>query len=60
MIYYKISEEDLFNLTKDSIKLIILENNGVDNWSGYDLCWEEMPADEDIYEEINSLYKIID
>lgn len=60
MIYYKISEEDLFNLTKDSIKLIMLENGGVDNWSGYSLCWEEMPADEDISEEINSLYEIID
>ncbi len=60
MIYYKISEEDLFDLTKIAYKYYALEHAGVDNWSGFDYAFEiePIPSNEEIIEEINSCYEI--
>lgn len=35
MTYYKISEEELLELLEDSLKLCVLEIDGVDNWEWY-------------------------
>lgn len=35
MKYYKVPEDDLAQLISDSIKLSILEIDGVDNWEWY-------------------------
>lgn len=35
MKYYKVPENHLIELISDSIKLSILEADGVDNWEGY-------------------------
>jgi hypothetical protein len=35
MKYYKVPESHLIELISDSIKLSILEADGVDNWIGY-------------------------
>jgi len=61
MKYYKISEDELLSLLKESRQLYSLERAGVDNWEGYDERWEyledyEEPSLESIaeeYEEIN-------
>ena len=34
--WYKISEGELVELIHDSLKLMALENGGVDNWDWYD------------------------
>lgn len=33
--YYKISEEELLDLIADSLKLFVLDCDGVDNWEWY-------------------------
>ena len=58
MTYYKISEDDLFELIKDSYRLDLLKENGVDNWSYYGECFNNMMPDEEIYEMMNSCYEI--
>lgn len=35
MTYYKISEEELLDLLADSLKLCVLDCDGVDNWEWY-------------------------
>lgn len=35
MTYYKISEEELLDLLEDSLKLCVLDRDGVDNWGWY-------------------------
>jgi hypothetical protein len=35
MKYYKVSEEELLQLLEDSLKLMVLERDGVDNWEWY-------------------------
>ena len=37
----KISEERLFKLLKAEAKLRLLEAGGVDNWEGYEICFDE-------------------
>lgn len=36
-----ISLEDYNSLIENSLFLNLLENNGVDNWEGYEACYEE-------------------
>jgi len=48
-MYYKISEEDLFDLTKSNYKFLHLIDSSI-----------EIPSDEDIIEAINSCYDIVD
>ena len=35
MKYYKISEEELLELLADSLRLLVLDADGVDNWEWY-------------------------
>lgn len=35
MKYYKISEEELLELLVDSLRLLVLDADGVDNWEWY-------------------------
>lgn len=42
MKYYKVSESHLIELISDSIKLSILEADGVDNWEGYMINKEDL------------------
>ena len=37
----KISEERLLQLLKAEAKLRLLEEGGVDNWEGYEICFDE-------------------
>ena len=37
----KISEERLFKLLKAEAELRLLEEGGVDNWEGYEICLDE-------------------
>ena len=37
MKYYTLNEHNLHKLVCDSLTLMALENDGVDNWPGY--CW---------------------
>ena len=42
MKYYKVPENQLIELISDSIKLSILEADGVDNWEGYMINKEDL------------------
>ena len=48
-MYYRVSEEDLFDLTKSNYKYLHLIDSSI-----------EVPSDEEIIEAINSCYEIID
>ena len=57
-MYYKISGEDLFNLTKKSYRL-----NAIENYFKYDIVelqeayGRDVPSDEDIIQIINTDYE---
>lgn len=66
--YFKINESELIELLHDSMKLMALENGGVDNWEWYgasihdfieanggagESLYDIARADLGIYEEIN-------
>lgn len=53
MKYYKISEDALRELIKESKFLGALESYGVDNWEGYEMAWsgEDYEVSEEDYEE---------
>ena len=60
MKYYKVSEEELLILLKDSRWLAGLENAGVDNWGGCEMvsyCLERYPEPtrESIAEEYDEV-----
>ena len=52
MKYYRISEESLQELIRDSKFLGALEAGGVDNWYGYEMVDDEdLEVSEEDYEE---------
>jgi hypothetical protein len=53
MKYYKVSEEALKHLIRDSAELNHLENAGVDNWEGYPMRWEML--EDEGYDNYNML-----
>nr|DAY26574.1 MAG TPA: hypothetical protein [Caudoviricetes sp.] len=57
---YEIDEKELIELISSQRKLDILNNNGVDNWEGYQEIDEEAEFDEeDILDFIEENYKLI-
>lgn len=57
MKYYKISENALRGLIKESKFLGALESYGVDNWEGYERAWstEDYEVSEEDYEEYGAI-----
>lgn len=56
MKYYKISENALRELIKESKFLDALESYGVDNWEGYEMVEEhEYEVSEEDYEEYGAI-----
>lgn len=53
MKYYKISEDALRALIRESKFLGALESYGVDNWEGYEMAWsgEDYEVSEEDYED---------
>lgn len=47
---YVLTEKQLFNLLVCQLELSLLDNYGVDNWSGYGMWYDDNPA-LDLYEE---------
>lgn len=57
---YEIDEKELIELISSQRKLDILNNNGVDNWEGYQEIDEEAEFDEeDVLDFIEENYKLI-
>lgn len=56
MKYYKISEDALKELIRESKFLDALESYGLDNWDGYDMVEEhEYEVSEEDYEEYGAI-----
>jgi len=55
MKYYRVSEEDLKSLIRDSAELNHLESAGVDNWCGYSMRWEML--EDEGYDNYDDLVK---
>ena len=56
MKYYRISEDALKELIKESKFLDALESYGLDNWDGYDMVEEhEYEVSEEDYEEYGAI-----
>ncbi len=47
-----ISVEEYFELVKAQAQLEALECGGVDNWSGYELAWEDEFGEETEFSEL--------
>lgn len=45
MVHYILTSKELLSLLKDSEKLSVLVDAGVDNWEGYDEAFRELEAD---------------
>ena len=57
--FYKISEQGLKRLIRDSIELNYLDGYGVDNWEGYDEALSDMGDVDDIIHDELKKYKEI-
>lgn len=57
--FYKISEQSLKQLIRDSIELSYLNNYGVDNWVGHVVVLRHMcDVDDVIYDELKRYKEI--